>query len=214
MRGSGGSFLWASPSLMKGPAAIPLPFSRRSTYFGRFDPVKGHREFFEIYALYRKRALSRGDPVCRLRIVGMPANLSLEDLKTAAEQEGLLLGEQLCFEVEQVADKYRLLESAALGVVCSLGSEEICRVAQEFLVSGTSLMVSGVGGLGEVLFSDLAGFSYQGMTAEDSGRALADFLHAERQDPLERRHKRALQAREIFSIAKMAEQLEAMLQSH
>lgn len=176
--------------------------------FGRFDPVKGHREFLSYYRTYRNYALSQGSKPARLRYLGMPANLTKTDFEKAVLDAGLKLSQDVVIDCRLLAQEKDLeLASAGLGVICSLGSEEICRVGQEFLLAGTPVLVSGVGGLDEILFSKLAGASYQGLDEEK----VAKIIHNLLLESEEQRHLRSQKAKKYFSIQAMAEEFKKNL---
>ena len=90
-----------------------------------------------------------------------------------------------------------------LGVVCSLGSEVICRVAQEFLLCGAPIAVSGVGALKEVLRSKSFGIHYGNLSLSDSADLIREQLYRGWQETAETRKKRAELSREHFSFERM-----------
>lgn len=172
--------------------------------FGRFDPVKGHREFMEIF----RRLVDRwpqAQPAPLLTIAGEAANVSASELLTAAAKLGLAEEHLriLCGRFENVA---AMMSEATIGVISSLGSEQICRVAQEFLLCGTPVAVSGVGSLEDVLFKG-GGVSYRGLGTEDAGALLRKSLLDAFTEPLAARSERASRARQLFSLETMAARL-------
>jgi len=172
--------------------------------FGRLDPVKGHAQFLSLFAKFLLSVPSEQRP--RLCIVGKPANTSVAELKAVAQ--ALDIGSQVSFVSNQVEDVAALMASATVGVVCSLGSELICRVAQEFLLCGTPVLVSDAGALGEVLAFPEAGAQY---VVEEEAKAL-QILQAlyerSRQETLEDRLARGQVAGRYFSLACMGQALE------
>jgi glycosyltransferase involved in cell wall biosynthesis len=176
---------------------------------GRFDPVKGHGELMRIWAQVL-RGWSMG-PKPLLHIVGEPANLSVQDLAAAAASAGLILGRDVRITAERVADVSSLLSGATIGIVPSLGSELICRVAEEFLLCGTPVIVSGVGSLNEVLFDESAGASYQGLDHHGAAALMGGWLQKAFVEETETRAARALTAKRFFSFETMGETLEAEL---
>jgi glycosyltransferase involved in cell wall biosynthesis len=174
--------------------------------FGRLDPVKGHREFMEVFALFLK-GLSPQSPKPYLLILGQEANLTCADLETQARSLGLTPGEEIQIEKKFVEDPPSLLSRAILGVVPSLDSEWIVRVGQEFLLCGTPIFVSQVGSLEETLFCPEAGASFsQKWTPQSIADELSRFYDSLRLwDIPGARSALAQKAQTLFSIGKMGQ---------
>lgn len=170
--------------------------------FGRFDPVKGHKVFMEIF--HNMLALWPSDlPRPLLRVVGLPANLSKAHLEAFATESGLRQGEDIEITADRIEDTPALLQSSTLGVVSSLGSEIICRVAEEFLAMGTPVFVSGVGSLDEVLISSQMGSSYRGLHAQEAAVKLKELILASFCETPAERQTRSDEARALFSLQRM-----------
>jgi hypothetical protein len=101
-----------------------------------------------------------------------------------------------------------------LGVIPSLGSEVICRVAQEFLLCGCPIFVSGVGSLEECLFSASAGSSYRGLDFSSSVQLFVQTLIQAWQESLATRQERALEAKALFSLSTMGQRLDQTFQPY
>lgn len=174
---------------------------------GRLDPVKGHKALFEIFALMLNDWTRPAKP--RLHVVGEPANLSVEQLRAESRAAGLV-DDDVMFtpsRVEAIAD---VLSSAAVGVVPSTGSEIIARVAEEFLLCGTPIVVSGVGSLEETLFED-AGGSYRGMDQTGAARLLKSWIERSVDEGEMMKARRATKAVELYSLRTMGKALGALL---
>lgn len=185
--------------------------SHRATHpeiliFGRLDPVKGHREFFPIFKKVIGMARDKGDPLPRLRIVGLPANLSAAHLWTAANSVGLTNNE-VSIECEKVEDVASLMSQASLGLVSSLGSEVICRVAEEFLMCGTPVVSTNVGSLPEVFVDRQFGEVFNYDQQEDSASKIYKWLCQGHCESKTQRQSRASAAQGVFSIKRMSELL-------
>ncbi len=187
----------------------PKPSERpRCLIFGRFDPIKGHREFMvlwkDLLSEYTRRFPGDARPL--LQIVGRNENLTKPDLLRAASTLGI--SDDIEILEGPVHKPSELLSSAAIGIIPSLGSEVICRVAQEFLLCGTPILVSKAGALHEVLFES-AGLCSN--LAQHDIPEVVSFLHrATTEDPsvkLERSEK----ARQRFSFEVMRSHLERIL---
>ena len=190
-----------------------LPLKRpKMLIFGRFDPVKGHREFMKIF----KKILDqwKGPARPQLHIVGEPANLSVRHLEEYAAEEGLIWDEDVVVTAVRVADVRKLLAESTVGVVSSIGSEIICRVAEEFLLCGTPVFVSGVGSLKEVLTAPEMGASYGDLAPETVAATLARLLAHYAAENGSLRQKRAATALQEYSLETMGQRLEVFLHEH
>jgi glycosyltransferase involved in cell wall biosynthesis len=174
--------------------------------FGRLDPVKGHREFFPVFKDLVSIAKSKGDPVPRLRIVGLPANLSLSHLRTEAEKFGLSQ-DDLTIQCERVESVAAVMSECSLGLVSSIGSEVICRVAQEFLLCGTPVITTGVGSLPEIFVDKTFGDFYDHLQPKEAAAKIYQWLCTGHCEAKVQRQTRALAAQRVFSIERMSEDL-------
>jgi glycosyltransferase involved in cell wall biosynthesis len=180
--------------------------------FGRLDPVKGHslmiQRMAQILALWGDKPRKPA-----LHIVGEPANVTVAQLEEETRKAKLTLGSDVVISTLRVDNVAGLLASAALGVVPSLGSEIICRVAQEFLLCGTPVAVSGAGSLPEVLFDD-AGFCFNGQSIEADIEAFTNWISRSLNESAELKVKRAKRARAFYSFEAMADRLSQVFRSH
>lgn len=178
--------------------------------FGRLDPVKGHERLMKLFKQVRGR-WPTGTPSPILEIIGEPANISAEQIRAVAQALALVPDIDWKLTDKRIDNVAKIMSGAAVGVVPSLGSELICRVAEEFLLCGTPVAVSGVGSLNEVLFDDTAGFSFKNMNDEAIVTNLLNWLsrslHESTQDKLER----AAKAKARFSIEAMAQSYAVLL---
>lgn len=174
--------------------------------FGRFDPIKGHREFLQIFAqTIQNWSANIPKPVCSF--IGLAANLSGTDLNQ--EIQNLGLSPYVKVVEKRVADVPKLMTDTTLGIIPSLGSEVICRVAEEFLCCGTPIFVSGVGALEETLFSG-AGASFRGLSTLEAAQKLEQLIVTSYQETESNREARAKVAQAKFSYAAMAQALESL----
>lgn len=171
--------------------------------FGRFDPVKGHREFFKIFAeMLRQWPADTERPL--LTVAGEPANVTAEMLRASAKELGLANDVQII--TGRFPDVSAPMSSATLGVVSSLGSEQICRVAEEFLLCGTPVAVSGVGSLEDVLFED-GSVSYRGLSTEQAAEVLVQKTIKSYAESKSAKKFRSKDAENLFSLHVMGEHL-------
>lgn len=151
---------------------------------GRYDPVKGHELLLRAFA--GARFSNTADNPVQLVFVGESQNVSAIDLYKLAGQlfkGGVVVAEQKkgegryfirsadgrkCIFIfdERYADVSSLMQAAHFGIIPSLASEVICRVAVEFLQVGTPLLASTVGALPEVISPECGIFFTPGNQAE------------------------------------------------
>lgn len=175
---------------------------------GRFDPIKGHAVMARVFRGVLDR-WPESSPRPLLRVIGEEANLKLEDLTRSALDAGLRMDRDFTIERTRHPDIAGAMTRATVGCVPSLGSEIICRVAQEFLLCGTPVAVSGVGSLDEVLFPT-AGMTFRGLSEESRSERLRDLMwNAWNESPAMRR-SRAEAAAELFSFKAMARDVAAL----
>jgi glycosyltransferase involved in cell wall biosynthesis len=178
--------------------------------FGRFDPVKGHREFMALFAkLLRDYPTSDPKPV--LHIVGQPANVTGKDLRIAGEALGLKYGSDLRITEGRVQDVASLMSGATVGVVSSLGSEVICRVAEEFLLCGTPVVTSDVGSLKEVFKEESFGSVYSLTQMEHAVGILRNWIDRSWNESAGEKVARAQLAKTHFSLETMGQRLSHLL---
>jgi glycosyltransferase involved in cell wall biosynthesis len=177
---------------------------------GRLDPIKGHRSFFKVFGEMLK-IWPQDKPAPWLEIIGQPANISIETLRSFAQENHLREGHDWALCAERVADLPQRLRATHLGIVPSLGSEVICRVAEEFLLSGCPIFVSEVGSLPECLFADLAGSSFSEAPAEVVASYLQRQLWSAYTEGEAQRLLRSEEAAKRFSLERMARDLDESL---
>jgi glycosyltransferase involved in cell wall biosynthesis len=193
----------------KAPPAWP-PARPEIVVLGRLDPVKGHAVLCRMVAALLK-TWEATLPRPRLHIVGEPANLSVAHITAQAAAAGLVVGDDVVMTGRRVEDIGALLSGAAVGVVPSLGSEMICRVAEEFLVCGTPVVVSGVGSLEETLAFPGAGVSWKGMTNAGAVGCLKEWVVRSIGEEEADKKRRAETAADIFGLERMGNALGALL---
>lgn len=126
----------------------PLPMA--VGMLGRLDPVKGHSVFLEAAAL-----VNRQYPQVQFLIAGKEAGLSIALLRNQAEILGL--GDVVQFLGFQ-ASAIEFMRRCSIGVIASLGSEEISRACLEWLAVGRPVIGTLVGSIPELIEPDETGF--------------------------------------------------------
>ena len=110
---------------------------------GRLSPVKGHR--YAVEALAMLKAMDR--PI-HLVIAGDSAQLTRDDLERVAHDGGV--GDRVHF-VGRLTDVRDIYSAIDIGLVSSIGSEAVCRVAVEMMACGLPVIASRVGVLPETV---------------------------------------------------------------
>ena len=180
--------------------------------FGRLDPVKGHREFFPVFRELLAIARSKGDPAPRLRILGLPANLSAAHLFMAAQRHGIST-DDVVIQCERIANVAAVMSETSLGLVSSIGSEVICRVAQEFLMCGTPVVTTNIGSLPEVFVDRSFGDFYDYTKPMDAAVKIYSWLTRGHCETGLQRQERSLAAQRIFSIERMSRDLSGVIKN-
>ena len=192
--------------------AIPRAERPELLIFGRLDPVKGHREFLRVFKEILELAEKNKTPRPKLRIVGLAANLS--PLHITEEARGIAISaEDLDIHCQRVSNVAELMSKASLGIVSSLGSEVICRVAEEFLLCGTPVVTTNVGSLPEIFFSTSFGACYETQDDKRAAESIYNRLMLSFEETTDSRETRARDAKRIFSIEAMSKSLEIILKS-
>lgn len=177
---------------------------------GRLDPIKGHAYLFEVFSLVLQgwdEAVKGPKPL--LHVLGEPANISKLQLISAMAVCGLHDGRDVKLTIARAQNLAQLMTKAAVGIIPSIGSEAICRVAQEFLLCGTPVFLSGVGGLPEVLFPG-AGINYRYGKSDVTmvAELLTSLLEQSVRETSEARSNRAYEASNRFSFQAMAKRFD------
>ncbi|MEY4064736.1 MAG: hypothetical protein RIR26_944 [Pseudomonadota bacterium] len=165
-----------------------LDFSHPTfTIVGRYDPVKGHAQTIQALAEAQLSAYQKPNQWLQCVFIGESQNVAAQSLFELACKTFSVTGKQLSknrwlVEVpekrirllildERVRDVFVWMRQSSFGLIPSLDSEVICRVAVEFLQQGTPVVSSRAGALAEVLPPSCA-LLYE----EGEARALAHAL--------------------------------------
>lgn len=111
---------------------------------GRFDPVKGHEVFLNACG----KLYSKGMKNLKIFLIGFPENIKNDDILRMAAKNGVA---EITVITGKRSDINALINACDLGVVSSLGSEAICRVAMEFMATGVTVVASDAGVLPEMM---------------------------------------------------------------
>lgn len=111
---------------------------------GRYDEVKGHKIFLEACGT----AYKRGMKDLRVVISGFKEGITDEEIDNMISVNGL---KDITIKTGRVEDITEVMAGLNLGVISSLGSEAICRVAMEFMAMGVPVVSSCAGVLPEII---------------------------------------------------------------
>ncbi|MGB2804221.1 MAG: glycosyltransferase family 4 protein [Candidatus Zixiibacteriota bacterium] len=135
---------------------------------GRLSPVKGH-EYFVQAANYVLRQV----PHTIFIICGENAQISSEELRERAGE--LNMGEKFRF-VGKTRDVREIISLFDIGVVSSVGSETICRVALEYMSMGKPVVGTNVNAIPEVVQHQVNGLVVEPKKWQELASALVELL--------------------------------------
>ena len=175
--------------------------------------MKGHREFLPIFAEVLKNWPDNQEvkkPI--LHFVGKPESLDTKSIHQSASLCGLEKNKDYILTPHRVQNTPTLLTNSCIGVIPSLWSEEICRVAEEFLSCGTPVFVSGVGALKDVLFPG-AGWCYENLSSIKTAQLLEKATIEAAAETNEKRMARSETAKKLFSIERKGCDLDRLIRN-
>ncbi len=130
----------------------PLPENMTIALLGRLDEVKGHKVLIESLPLIRKKVKN-----IKVIFIGREEGVKWSKLKKYAEK----------FDVANIIeytgymsdDKIvEIMSNSRIGIIPSLGSEAVSRVALEWMACGRPVVASNVGCMREVIKNGINGF--------------------------------------------------------
>jgi len=116
---------------------------------GRFSPVKGHRFFFEAASL-----AARQRPRLRFLVAGWDAQLSDRDIENMAVKAEII---ERTYFPGRSKDVRELIGAVDAGVVASVGSETVCRIALEYMAMGVPVIAAKTNVVPELVPDGVAG---------------------------------------------------------
>jgi len=135
---------------------------------GRLSPVKGHRYFiraaFEVLKNFRE---------VKFLIAGEDAQVKSYRLKESVKEMGI--SDKFIF-TGRSEDSRKIISLMDIGVIASVGSETVCRVALEYMALGKPVIGTDINGIPEVIKDGINGLI---VTPEDSrgmGQAIMELL--------------------------------------
>jgi len=140
--------------------------------FARFDAIKGYPIFFaacqKLLTMY---------PVNKIELVIAGANFKnhQQEIQTLLKQFDLTHATQMIGYVPDIGVEISKLD---IGVIASTGSEELSRIAMEYMACGVPVVSTDVGGLPE-LISDQEGTVVPAFSPEKLAQAISDLVDNE-----------------------------------
>lgn len=122
---------------------VPPPSSKTIGILGRLDPVKGHSTLIEA-----ARRVLEEFPDVQFQIAGKDAAITSDILKNQARQLGV---EKSFHFLGFVPSSVEFMNSCSIGVIASLGSEEVSRACLEWMSVGRPVVSTLVGCLPELV---------------------------------------------------------------
>lgn len=119
---------------------------------GRFSPVKGHETFFKAAS-----SLIRSTAEVHFLVSGGQAQLSREDILNMINDNGIADHTTVLDKRDDVRE---LISACDVGVVASLGSEVICRIAMEYQAMGLPVIAADTNVLPEVIVHENTGLVF------------------------------------------------------
>jgi glycosyltransferase involved in cell wall biosynthesis len=163
----------------------------------RLDPVKGHRYLLEAVAL-----LKDAYPRLRVKVVGQEENVKQRDLERIADKLGIESIVDFLGYHKSVAER---MGECSLGVIPSIGSEAVSRVALEWMAAGRPVIATRVGCLPEVVKEPHTGLLVEPRSAPALAKALSDLLrHPDQMKTMGQAARRRAEAH--FALSEFADQ--------
>ena len=138
---------------------------------GRLSPVKGHR-----YLMESARQVLKRFPRTVFLICGEDAQISSTQLKKSARDMAIHDNFRFLGRVKDIREIIALFD---VGVVSSIGSETICRVALEYMSMGKPVVGTKVNAIPEVVRHGVNGLVVEPRNPEQMAGSLIDLLQDE-----------------------------------
>ncbi|MFH1563792.1 MAG: glycosyltransferase family 4 protein [Nitrospirota bacterium] len=140
----------------------------------RFDPVKGHRYFFEAAGKVKAGGREQGAGVrVKFLVIGYEANFSQDDLLVMAENCGV---KEDVVIIKQWVNLPEMLSIIDIGVIASIGSEANSRATLEFMACGKPVVATTVGVIPEIIEDGKTGYLVNPKDSQSIAEALLGLL--------------------------------------
>lgn len=135
---------------------------------GRFSPVKGHRYFFEAAGKIAKK-----HPAAWFLAAGSDAQLKKPDILNMATEAGVLDRTRFAGRLKHSRS---LISTIDTGVVASVGSETICRIAMEYMAMGVPVIASNTNSVPEIIRDGQSGIVVPAGNSDAMAHAMEKLL--------------------------------------
>jgi glycosyltransferase involved in cell wall biosynthesis len=117
---------------------------------GRYSPVKGHRYFFPAAG-----KIAREFPHAWFVVSGWEAQLNENSMRVMAAEAGILNRTRFTGRQNDIRD---LINSLDTGIIASVGSETVCRIAMEYMSMGISVIGTDTNVIPEIICNGSNGY--------------------------------------------------------
>jgi glycosyltransferase involved in cell wall biosynthesis len=163
---------------------------------GRLSPVKGHRYFIQAAEIVLGKT-----PKVKFVIAGEDAQIKASELQLVVRKSNLENDFRFVGEIEDVREIISIFD---LGVVASVGSETICRVAQEFMAMGKPVVGTFVNAIPEVIKNGVNGFVVEPGNGEALGEAILKLVQ-DKEERVNLGNRARSSVEEEFSLGRFAQ---------
>ena len=166
---------------------------------GRLSPVKGHRYFIQAAEI-----VARKTEKVKFIIAGEDAQIKASELEVMVKESNL---ERVFRFAKKVGDAREIVSLFDVGVVASVGSETICRVALEYMAMGKPVVGTSVNAIPEVIQNGVNGLVVPPGDPEALGEAILGLLQNKEKRTKFGRNARS-SAEKQFSLGQFAKRTE------
>ncbi|MFC1551382.1 glycosyltransferase family 4 protein [Candidatus Latescibacterota bacterium] len=135
---------------------------------GRFSHDKGHKHFFRAAGI-----VAREFPDVRFHVAGWDAQLKLEDIHAMAKESGVF--DRTVFSGRE-KDSREIAGSLDVGVIASVLSETVCRIAMEYMAMSIPVISSDTNVIPEVVRNNETGLVVPAGNPEEMAAAMKRLL--------------------------------------
>ncbi|MBN1291650.1 MAG: glycosyltransferase family 4 protein [Candidatus Latescibacteria bacterium] len=135
---------------------------------GRFSPVKGHRYFISA-----AKKTSSKYPNARFLICGWDAQLKEADIRSMVSKAGM---EDMTSILGRQNDIRDVISSLDAGIIASLGSETICRIAMEYMAMEVPVIAVDTNVIPEIIRDKVTGIIVSAGDSEAMASAMENMI--------------------------------------
>jgi glycosyltransferase involved in cell wall biosynthesis len=163
---------------------------------GRLSPVKGHRYFIQAAKIVLAKT-----PKVKFVIAGEDAQIKASELQLVVKKSNLENDFRFVGEIDDVREIVSIFD---VGVVASVGSETICRVALEYMAMGKPVVGTSVNAIPEVIKNGVNGFVVEPGNGEALGEAILKLVQ-DKEERVSFGNRARSSVEEDFSLGRFAQ---------